>query len=209
VRWLGIGLALLGGSLLTTRTVQRNPTWLDTYTVLNTLAVEHPESYLSLRSRGLGLTRIGDIEGAQRAYDAAVELAPYHYGVLIEVAEFYGSRGQYPRAEELLARAASVTPDMPEAYLLISEYHIRQNRAREGHAVALIGLEQAGPDPRLFALLCESYVAKGDLEAAVRARLAALAQAPDDAAHWARLAELYEAMGRPEDARAARERATV
>ena len=208
-RRLGLGFALLVGSLLTARTVLRNPTWLDTYTVLNTLAVEHPESYLSLRSRGLGLSRIGDIEGAQRAYDAAVELAPYHYGVLVEVAEFYGSRGEYPRAEELLARAASVTPDMPEAYLLISEYHIRQNRAREGHAVALIGLEQAGPDPRLFALLSETYVAKGDLEAAVRARLAALGQAPNDGAHWPRLAELYEAMGRPEDARAAREAAAT
>ena len=54
--------------------------------------------------------------------------------------------------------------------------------------------------------MSESYIAKGDLEAAVRARLAALGQAPDSSRDWGRLADLYEAMGRAEEALAARER---
>ncbi|MGD8872810.1 MAG: hypothetical protein PVJ80_14640 [Gemmatimonadota bacterium] len=205
-RRVALGLGLVVGMLLTVRTVLRNPTWLDSFTVLNTLAVEHPESYLSLRSRGAGLTRVGQVEEARRAYEAAVSLAPRHYGLLIEVAQFYGSRGQFARAEELLRQAERVNPDLPDAYVLLSEYYIRQNRAREGHAFALTGLRLAGPDARLFALLSESYIAKGDLEAAVRARLAALGQDPQSSSDWGRLADLYEAMGRAEEAGDARER---
>jgi hypothetical protein len=206
VRRAAMGLALVVGSLLTVRTVLRNPTWLSSYTVLNTLAVEHPESYLALRSRAQGMARVGDVEGARELYETAVGLVPQHTGMLVEVAQFYGSRGQFVRADELLRQAITVTPDLPEAYVLLSEYLIRQERGREGHAVALDGLRHAGADARLFALLSESYIAKGDLEAAVRARLAALGQAPGSASDWGRLADLYEAMGRVQDAQAARAR---
>lgn len=201
-----LGLAFVLGSLLMVRTVLRNPTWLDTFTVLNTLAMEHPESYLSLQSRGLGLERAGEIEAAREAYEAAVSLVPMDYGLLVQVAEFYGSRGQYARAEDLLRSAIRVTPDQPEAYKLLSEYLIRESRAREGHAVALMGLTRAGPDRDLFALVSESYIAKGDLEAATRARLAALGQDPGSSRDWGRLADLYEAMHRAAEARAARAR---
>jgi len=46
--------AVLGGVIglaLMVRTVERNPTWSSTYAVLNTLAAEHPESYLALSRR--------------------------------------------------------------------------------------------------------------------------------------------------------------
>jgi tetratricopeptide (TPR) repeat protein len=206
LRW-ALALGLVVGALLTTRTVLRNPTWFDTYTVLNTLAVEHPESYLSFKSRAEGLARVGDVEGASAAYETAVGLAPAHYGLAVSAAEFYGTRGAFARAEELLRSAIAQTPDLPEAYMLLSEYLIRQSNAREGHGVALSGLANAGPDERLYALVSESYIAKGDLEAAVRARLAAVGHAPQSTRDWGRLAELYEAMGRPADARAARARA--
>jgi predicted Zn-dependent protease len=136
----------------------------------------------------------------------AASLAPTDYGVLVEVAQFYGRRGEYGRAEELLRNAVGVAPELPEAHMLLSEYLIRQNRGREGHAAAVNGLRSAGADARLYALLSESYIAKGDLVAAVQARLAALGQAPGSAADWGRLADLYEALGRTDEARAARAR---
>ena len=154
IRGVALTLGLVAGLLLMVRTVLRNPTWLDSFTVLNTLAVEHPESYLSLRSRGAGLARVGQLDEARQAYEAAVSLAPMHYGLLIEVAQFYGSRGRFERAEELLRQAERVGPDLPDAYVLLSEYEIRQNRAREGHAAALTGLRngRAGCPPLRAAL---------------------------------------------------------
>jgi hypothetical protein len=205
-RLLGQAFGLVVVALLFVRTVLRNPTWFDTYTMMNTLAIEHPESYLSLRSRGTGLARVGDVTGARQAYEAAVALSPLHYSLLVEVGEFYGSRGRFARAEELLVRAVSVTPEQPAAYRVLAEYLIRQDRGREGHRVALTGLARAEADPRLWALVSESYIAKGDLEAAARARLAALALAPESSRDWGRLAEIYEAMGRTEEALDARRR---
>lgn len=203
------GLSLAGlavGAALMIRTVTRNPTWMNTFTVLNTLAVEHPESYLALRARAAGLVRVGEVEKARASYEAAVALAPRHYGLLVEVGGFYGRLREYPRAEELLRQAIAVTPDQPSAYRLLAEQYIRRGMERKGHRTALEGLARAGPDRELWALVSESYIAKGDLEAAIRARRAALGQDPESAADWARLAELLDAVGRTRDAREARAR---
>ncbi len=204
-RWLPLAGVAVGAALMI-RTVARNPTWMSTYTVLNTLALEHPESYLSLRARAAGLAHVGETARARAPYEAAVALAPRHYGLLVEVGGFYGRLREYARAEALLRQAISVTPDQPAAYRLLAEQYIRRGMGREGHRTALEGLARAGPDRELWALVSESYIAKGDLEAAIRARRAALGQDPESAADWGRLAELLDAVGRHDAAREARAR---
>ena len=204
-----LALGVVALTLLTARTITRNPTWMSTFTVLNTLALEHPQSYLALRARAEGLAIAGDADGARRAYQAAVELVPAHYAVLVEAGSFHGRVGEYDRAAGLLTQAAEVAPEFPEAHALLAAQLMLGERFSEGHAVALRGLAQAGPDARLYALVSESYIARGDLEAALRARLAALGQAPDSRSDWTRLAELYEALGRAQDAAQARERASA
>jgi len=203
-------VAALGGVIglaFMVRTVERNPTWLSTYVVLNTLATEHPESYLALRTRAAGLDRVGDKDTAARFYEQALAVAPRHYGLLTEVGEFFARRRMDDRAEELLRRAVAVAPNQPTAYRLLAEMLIRQGRGREGHHMALEGLARAGPDRELWSLVSEAYIQKGDLEAAVRARRAALGQDPASVDDWNRLAELLDALGRPEEAERARVRA--
>jgi len=189
------------------RTVTRNPAWLDSYTMVNTLAMEHPESYLALQHRASGLARVGEMADAAVAYDAAVQLAPRHYGLLTEAGGFYARLRQEEKAEALLRRAIAETPGQPTAYRLLAEQLIRLDRGREGHAIALLGLARAGPDRELWSLVSEAYIAKGDLEASVRARRAALTQDPESAHDWSRLAELLRALGRDEEAREAQIRA--
>jgi protein O-mannosyl-transferase len=189
------GIFLVVGAGFLTRTVTRNPSWMDTFTVLSTLAREHPESWLAQRARAAGLHRVGDDAGAAEAYELALELAPDHYGLLVEVAEFYEDVGREGRAEGLFQRAIELIPTISPAYERLSEQLLRAGDGRAAHAVALRGLAKAGPDGALYALVSESYVAKGDLAAAVRARRAAIAQEPTDRDSWLRLATLLEAEG--------------
>jgi Flp pilus assembly protein TadD len=200
-------LAAVAGVGLFVRTVSRNPSWLSTYTMVNTLAVEHPESYMALQHRAAGLARVGELEDAGLAYDAAVQLAPRHYGLLVEAGSFYARQRQEARAEALLRRAVAETPGQPTAYRILAEQLIRLGRGREGHGVALEGLARAGPDRELWALVSESYIAKGDFDASLRARMAALGQDPGSSHDWGRLADVLDVLGRTEEALSARARA--
>jgi Flp pilus assembly protein TadD len=205
-RWATV-LAVAAGIALFGRTVSRIPSWLDSFTVVSTLAREHPESYVALQHRAAGLNRIGESAEAARVLEAAVALVPNHYGLRVELGGLYARLRQEERAQELLREAIARDPGQPTAYRLLAEQLIRLGRADEGHAVALEGLARAGSDRELWSLVSEAYISRGDLEAAVRARQAALGMDPASAHDWGRLAELYRALGRPEDARRAQLRA--
>lgn len=192
---------------LMVRTVTRNPAWMDTYTAVAELGRTHPESYLAIRARAAGLERVGELEEAERFFELGLALAPGDYGLMVEIAGFHARHGRMDRAEALLAEAVRIVPDHPFAYRRLAEYRLRAGRGREAHAAAVRGLARAGADAQLFSLLSESYVAKGDLEAALRARSAAADLEPRSRNHWARLARLYEALGRADDARGAQARA--
>lgn len=202
-RW---GLAVAGVALaaLLVRTVERNPTWFSTWTVMNTLALEHPESAAAMRTRALGLERVGEKQAAAELWRTVLALQPSHYGFLVEGARFFGRIGEGATAEEMLTRAAGIRPGDASAYRALAELRLRRGQGREAHRAAVEGLARSGPDAGLWALLSETYVAKGDLEAAVRARRAAVAQEPDSARSWERLAELQEALGRGAEAAEAR-----
>ncbi|HSG07814.1 MAG TPA: hypothetical protein VLA36_05640 [Longimicrobiales bacterium] len=208
VRRATLAVAAFAGLGLLTKTVLRNPTWYSTFTVLSTLAQDHPESALAVRTRAAGLDRVGEPDAAAEMWRMATSLLPNHYGMLVEAARFFGKVGLWGEADSLLSRAIAVSPSDPIAYQVRAEHLLRQGLGREAHRRALQGLAAAGPDRALWALVSESYVAKGDLDAAVRARHAALAQDPTSAQDWGRLADLLEAMDRPEEAKAARARAT-
>lgn len=193
-------LALVAGLALFLRTVVRNPSWMSSYTVMNTLAMQHPESSTALRNRAAGLDRVGDTKDAARVYDAALSLEPNHYGLNVEVGAFYGRLKEYARADSVLAHAIRISPEEAPAYRFLAEELLRQGRGRDAHTVALRGLAEVGPDRELWDAVSESYVLKGDLAAAVRARRAALGVDPHSAADWDRLGELLSAMGRTVEA---------
>ena len=189
------------------RTVLRNPSWESTYAMLSTLTEEHPESFLAIRARARGLDEVGEVEEAARHYEVAVELVPGEYSLLIEAARFHGRHARWGAAESLLTRAVEQFPAHPVAWQVLAEHKLLQGLGREGHRIALQGLSVVGTNRDLWTLVSESYVAKGDFEAAVRARWAALGAAPPTGQAWRRMAELMELAGRSDDAAEALERA--
>ncbi|MFC1574916.1 hypothetical protein ACFL3Z_02430, partial [Gemmatimonadota bacterium] len=90
---LVIALAVSLGFLL--RTVDRNPAWMSTFVVHQTLNEEHPESWRAVRGRARGLQRIGDAEAAGEAWDLAVSLAPTNYTLLAQAGDFHGRLGSW------------------------------------------------------------------------------------------------------------------
>ena len=200
-----VGVAL---AVMSVRTVTRNPTWSDTFTMLNTLAAEHPESSLALRARAHGFERVGDIEQARQAYELALGFAPDNYQLVVEAGVLYSDLGQHERAEQLFESAISLIPTHPAAYTELAKQRLLRGEGRGAHAAALRGLARAGSDRQLWSVVSESYVAKGDLAAAIRAGRASLGQEPDFEPGWSRLAELLELDGKEDEARAARERAS-
>lgn len=205
-RWI-LGAAFAVGLGLFVRTVIRNPTWMSTYVVMQTLNEEHPESWRAFRARALGLERVGEIRGALEQWDMAVRLTPRNYTLLAQAGDFHGRVGDWERSREYLVRAIRVAPELANAYQLLGNQLLRREAGREAHEVALQGLALAGPDEQLWAIVSESYLLKGDLQAAVRARKAALGVDPGDGAQWRRLGEIYQAMGQEEAARQAMARA--
>ncbi len=202
-RRVAIAGAVVVGVLLSARTVTRNPTWFDTITVFETLNEEHPESWMTWRIRAIGLDSRGESDRAAEAWETALSIAPDHYQLLVDAAEFFERTGQPERSERLLDRAVELLPGHPVAYQRLAEYRIRRGDGRGAHAAAAVGLRAARPDPEIWALLSETYVMKADLEAAVRARRASIDEEETEAG-WLRLADLYDALGRREDADVAR-----
>lgn len=194
-------------ALLLVRTVARNPSWMSTYTALDTLAREHPESSLAVRTRATGLVRAGDLSRGAELYETAIELEPNNYSILTEVGHHYGERGAWSDGERVLRRAIDVAPDRAAAYRLLASQMIVRERYREAHSTALHGLAVAGADRELFSIVSETYVAKGDFAAAVRARYGALGQDPASVHDWVRLAEILALAGDESGARGAWTRA--
>lgn len=180
--------------VLFARTVTRNPVWLSTFTVIESLNEDHPESFLAHWKRADGLASVGMTEEARANYEVAVALSPGHYGLLCAAADFMYKSGDARRSEELLLQALSVLPDQPNAYRLLGGQLLEQGRGRNAHQIVLAGLARYGSDHQLWAFLAESYVAKGDFEAAVRALRTAMAAEPGLVSDRARLAELLDAM---------------
>ena len=190
--WGGVAVVVTAFMI---RSALRNPSWYDSFTAMNTLALEHPESWRSHRSRAEGLVRVGELDGALEEYEAALTLVPLDYSLLCEAGEVYLRQRRWPRAEELLTTAVTTEPDRPTAYRLLSQLYLVAGDGRKAHGTALAGLARWGTDRQLWALVSESYVAKGDLPAAVRAREAALGADPSSEWDRTRLAELLEAVG--------------
>jgi tetratricopeptide (TPR) repeat protein len=183
------------------RSTLRNPSWYDSFTAMNTLALEHPESWRSHRSRAEGLVRAGELDAALEEYEEALALVPLDYSLLSEAGEANMRQRRWLRAEDLLTTAVATDPDRPTAYRLLAQLYLVTGDGRNAHGTALAGLARWGTDRQLWALVSESYVAKGDLLAAVRAREAALGADPSSEWDRNRLAELLQAVATSGDSR--------
>lgn len=180
---------------LFTRTVVRNPSWMNSFMVQAVLHEEHPESWRAIRAQAQGLERVGELDEAGAAWDLAARLAPMNYTLLVQAGDFHCRLGRWENCEGYLRQAIRLGPTYRNAYQLLAGAMITREFGREGHRIALEGLARTRNDRELWAIVSESYILKGDLPAAARAREAALGVDPSDVFQWERFAEILQAMG--------------
>lgn len=188
--WAGVVVL----ALLSARTLERNPTWFSSFTVMETLAREHPESWRARMARAQGLARAGEEAAAVEAYLAAVEALPTRFDLVSEIGAFLKERRQLEAARPYLEAVVGLQPERPSGWVLLAELELLQGRFQAAHAVAARGIGEARESAELWAVLSEAYAGGGLLDAAIRARRAALAREPSEASRR-RLGEFLEAAG--------------
>jgi hypothetical protein len=160
VRRLVAATAVAAAIALFVRTVARNPSWMSTFVVVQTLSDEHPESWRAFRGRAQGLER-----WAGRA-------TPARSGTRRSVSRRRTTRcssrpptshartGDAAQAEAYLRDAIRIVPELANAY-----QHLAAQLLRRGQGLRRIAPRSEGSRAATTGALgrvSESYVAKGD-----------------------------------------------
>jgi len=194
----GLVLLVLVASIYSVRTATRVPTWFSTFTVVETLAREHPESWRSDRTRAAGLLRVGEEEEAYRWFQTAVEKAPRRYDLLVEYGAALKEARRLAGAQALLESAIEVSPERRQAWILLAELNLITGRLQEAHRIAMEGVRASGNDAELWRIVSEAYIGGGFVPAAIRARRVAIHLDPENEANRVRLQELLDFLGNSE-----------
>ncbi len=170
-RRVALGALILVLMLMSLRTVLRNATWRDNFTVFDTLIREHPESGRAQWLVGDAQYIVGNVKAGNQAYRITISLLNGSYPVLVEVGRRLLVSGQTDAAKALLLRAWNENPDKGIApQLLAGIYHAERDypAAIEAAEAAIVYYESQ--DLLSNHLLAHSLAAEGRWEESVRAR---------------------------------------
>jgi len=165
------GLLIVVLVLMSIRTVTRNATWRNNFTVFETLIREHPESGRAQWLVGDAQYMVGNRKAGNRAYRTTISLLNGSYPVLVEVGRRLLVNGQRDAAKALFLRAWDENPNKGIApQLLAGIYH-----AERDYPAAIVAARAAiayydAQDLLSNHLLAHSLAAEGRWEESVQAR---------------------------------------
>lgn len=177
-------------SLMTYRTVTRNPTWRDNLTVFSTMLAEHPESGRAQWVAGDLHYQQGRAAEGMAAYRRAIGMVGGHYTLVVEVGRSLIAHGEERVGEFLLRHAWRDRPEFPLAPSLLTPLYDRQERWAEAEAAARSALAIDSTNAVQAHLLSKALEAQGRLDEAVAARRRAIDLGEDRWEQWAWLSEL-------------------
>jgi TolB-like protein/DNA-binding SARP family transcriptional activator/Tfp pilus assembly protein PilF len=96
-----------------------------------------PFSNQRLWRLGSGLLDLGDLDGAEAAFEQAVRLAPDHPEASYLRALVHLLRGEEAEADARMAALLAVAADHPGAHFVMAEYHAHRGRYREAEDALL------------------------------------------------------------------------
>ena len=191
------GLLILALALMSVRTVSRNATWRDNFTVFDTLIREHPESGRAQWLLGDAQYVVGDTKAGNAAYRVAISLLNGSYPVLVQIGRRLHVHGQTEAAKALFLRAREAHPDKGIApQLLAGIYHAEGNYPAAIEAAEVAVRYYRGEDLLSNHLLAHSLAAEGRWEESLQARLITIEAGEGHRwQQWFWLAEAYVNLG--------------
>jgi tetratricopeptide (TPR) repeat protein len=117
---------------------------LDDFLLAQRSNAERPESHVNL---GILYAKRGRLEDAQRAYEAALRIAPYFVPAYVNLADLLRVGGRDDEGEQLLRRALAVDPHNATVHHSLGLLLIRRGRAAEARAELARAAELAPQDP--------------------------------------------------------------
>jgi tetratricopeptide (TPR) repeat protein len=195
--WVAKGLLVLVLTLMSVRTVSRNATWKNNFTVFDTLMREHPESGRAQWLLGDAQYIVGNTKAGNQAYRVAISLLNGSYPVLVQIGRRLHVNGQTEAAKALFVRAREAFPEKGIApQLLAGIYHAEGNYAAAIDAAEVAVRYYEGKDLLSNHLLAHSLAAEGRWEESVRARLTTIEAGEGHRwQQWFWLAEAYANLG--------------
>lgn len=144
--------------------------------------------------RGKALTDAGELEEANKAFEAALALRPDHVPALMAAAELSGKSGDWERAEQSLVQLARLVQDPADQkaiYTRLGEIYsthlVNLSRAELAYKEVL---KRSEGDVETLERLVEIYKRQNDAARALETQQELIAKAPDHQAKRKRLIEL-------------------
>jgi len=108
----------------------------------------------------IGLSRLGDLSGAEEALDAALERAPASRVYLLEKAKLFHRQGRFDEAADRCRALIVNDPGREDAYLLLGQCLRRAGRFRELVPILREAMWRVERRDRLLLLLGDGYLAE-------------------------------------------------
>ena len=196
-RRLAEGALIVVLMLMSLRTVTRNATWRNNFTVFDTLIREHPESGRGQWLVGDAQYMVGNLKAGNGAYRVTISILNGSYPVLVEVGRRLLVNGQTDAAKALLLRAWNEHPDRGVApQLLAGIYHAERDYPAAIEAAEAATAYYDSQDLLSNHLLAHSLAAEGRWEESVQARRQTIEAGEGNRwQQWFWLAEAYAHLG--------------
>jgi len=149
---------------------------------LRRISPELPQEAVELFYKGIEYKEKAQIDRARKAYERAIELAPFFASAMMNLANIYRNTSRIEEAEELLKRAISIEPSSLTSFNLAGLYAQKRDLKRALAALKTVSLEDLPPDahPKYYYLLGHAYLEENEFKRAEEAFKKGLRLAPSD-----------------------------
>jgi len=123
----------------------RTVDWQDELALFRSTARTTPRSLIARFNFGTELRARGDLEGARREWEAALDISPGEPGPLVQLATLAAVQGRYDDADRWYREALARDPSLAQAWLNLGKLCELTGRAAEAAAHYRRALATAGP----------------------------------------------------------------
>jgi protein O-mannosyl-transferase len=152
----GVTIALALG-LMGFRTVQRNPEWKSTLSILTAMVNDHPESYHAAWILADQYWRRGDVAQSAFYWEAAMRLWPRDSQLLLEYANFNIGRKNWKRSIELLEQSRAMHPWVPRVHEMLAFSYANANRPNEALVASREAFSLGSNTGLMYAITATAY----------------------------------------------------